>query len=285
MSRPTKQGLDYFPLDVQFDGKVELFIAETGAEGLGVLLTIWQLIYQNEGYYIKAGEDIALLVMRRTMTPPDKVNDIINVAVKREIFVKNKLEEHNILTSKAIQKRYFSAAKRKKEVSINKNYICQGVDVGVNTSCGEEDSNQQGTGSGVNVNKNYTRKSKGSTSSKQQVNKNATKESKGKESKGKESKNTPPTLSEVEDYFHSRGYTKQSAGKAFDYYSVNNWHDGKGNKVKNWKQKMIGVWFKPENKASPSLGGTCSSCSKFCKPGSPDRCHKSATRKACNEFS
>ena len=25
----------------------------------------------------------------------------------------------------------------------------------------------------------------------------------------------------------------------FDYYEVNNWIDNKGNKVKNWKQKII----------------------------------------------
>ena len=36
--------------------------------------------------------------------------------------------------------------------------------------------------------------------------------------------------------------------KAFDYYDCADWHDSKGNKVKNWKQKMQAVWFKDENK-------------------------------------
>lgn len=61
---------------------------------------------------------------------------------------------------------------------------------------------------------------------------------------------TPPTQIEVENYFTENGYTKESGLKAFNYYAANNWKDGKGNQVKNWKQKMIGVWFKEENKIS-----------------------------------
>lgn len=127
MARPTKQGIDYFPLDVQFDDKVELFIAETGAEGLGVLITIWQLIYQNEGYYIAAGDDISLLVRRRIMSEIDVINSAIESAVFRGVFDKSLYDTHKILTSVAIQKRYFIGAKQKKSVSIVENYICSGV--------------------------------------------------------------------------------------------------------------------------------------------------------------
>ena len=59
---------------------------------------------------------------------------------------------------------------------------------------------------------------------------------------------TPPSISEVKEYFKEKGYSEQSAIKAFDYYDVADWKDSKGNKVKNWKQKMQGVWFKEENK-------------------------------------
>lgn len=54
---------------------------------------------------------------------------------------------------------------------------------------------------------------------------------------------------DVIQYFVDNGYTKESAVKAFDYYDCANWRDSKGNQVKNWKQKMRGVWFKDENKA------------------------------------
>ena len=58
----------------------------------------------------------------------------------------------------------------------------------------------------------------------------------------------PPTLKDVIQYFSENGYTKESARKAYQFYSIANWHDSKGNPVKNWKQKMISVWFKEENK-------------------------------------
>jgi hypothetical protein len=55
-------------------------------------------------------------------------------------------------------------------------------------------------------------------------------------------------LPEVELYFKDNGYTRDSAVKAFHYYQENNWKDSRNNQVKNWKQKMQGVWFKDENK-------------------------------------
>lgn len=58
-----------------------------------------------------------------------------------------------------------------------------------------------------------------------------------------------PTLEQVEAYFAEKGYT--NAKKAFDYYETGNWKDSNGNQVKNWKQKMQGVWFKEENKLPP----------------------------------
>ena len=60
-------------------------------------------------------------------------------------------------------------------------------------------------------------------------------------------KSNPPTLLEVQEYFKEKGYTIESATKAFNYYDSANWIDSKGSKVKSWKQKMQGVWFKPEN--------------------------------------
>ena len=64
----------------------------------------------------------------------------------------------------------------------------------------------------------------------------------------------PPTLIEVISYFEEKGYTKTSAEKAFNYYDVANWKDSKANQVKNWKQKMQGVWFKEENLKSNTNG-------------------------------
>ena len=58
-----------------------------------------------------------------------------------------------------------------------------------------------------------------------------------------------PTLEEVKAFFTENGYTGESAIKAFTYYSEAQWRDSRGHAVKNWKQKMRGVWFRDEHKA------------------------------------
>ena len=51
-----------------------------------------------------------------------------------------------------------------------------------------------------------------------------------------------PTLEEIQEYCKERN-NDVNAKQFFDYYEVNNWIDNKGNKVKNWKQKLI-TWEK-----------------------------------------
>ena len=51
-----------------------------------------------------------------------------------------------------------------------------------------------------------------------------------------------PTLEEVQEYCKERK-NNVDPNKFYDYYEVNDWIDNKGNKVKNWKQKLI-TWEK-----------------------------------------
>ncbi len=57
-----------------------------------------------------------------------------------------------------------------------------------------------------------------------------------------------PTIEEVEAYFKAEQYPADLAVTFFKYYSAADWKDGKGTPVRNWKQKAISVWFKPEKK-------------------------------------
>ena len=78
---------------------------------------------------------------------------------------------------------------------------------------------------------------------------NAIKERKGKENKGKERiAFIPPTLEEMKKFFTENDYPEWLAEKAFKGYDVAGWKDTNGKKIINWKQKMINVWFKQENK-------------------------------------
>lgn len=61
----------------------------------------------------------------------------------------------------------------------------------------------------------------------------------------------PPLIEDVISYFLENGYSEESAKKAFNHYSLANWHDTEGKPVLSWKQKMNTVWFKEENLIKP----------------------------------
>ena len=74
------------------------------------------------------------------------------------------------------------------------------------------------------------------------------KERKGKEgNKGKKGNVfIAPQIEDVKLFFEENGYA--NGDKAWNYYNDADWKDSTGKPVKNWKQKMRGVWFKDENR-------------------------------------
>lgn len=122
MARPTKQGLDYFPLDTTMDSKMELFEAEHGLIGFAFLIKLFQKIYDN-GYFCEWAEDEQLLFSKRINVNINEVNVYINSALKRNIFNQELFEKYNILTSRGIQKRFLEACKRRKQIEFIKD-IC-----------------------------------------------------------------------------------------------------------------------------------------------------------------
>ena len=52
-----------------------------------------------------------------------------------------------------------------------------------------------------------------------------------------------PTLEDVKDYCLNVRHNNVDYQKFYDYFNEGNWIDSKGNKVKNWKQKVI-TWEK-----------------------------------------
>jgi len=123
MARPTKQGIDYFPLDCSPDAKLELFIAEAGIDSFGILIFIWSMIYRENGYWMPYSKDIVLLLRKHTLSDPEKIETAIQKSVDRNIFDKKTFEKYKILTSSGIQKRFFQIAKKKKEVIAYKDII------------------------------------------------------------------------------------------------------------------------------------------------------------------
>jgi Domain of unknown function (DUF4373) len=148
MSRPIKQGLDYFPMDVDLDNKFELIEAKHGVAGFGIIIKLFQRIYK-EGYFLKWDEETALLFSKKINVDINEVNAIIEDCFRYQLFSKTTFSRYKILTSAGIQKRFCSAIKRRNEVNFCKNFILIDVNALINVDI-----------NWINVNNKYTKESK-----------------------------------------------------------------------------------------------------------------------------
>jgi len=123
MARPNKVGLEYFSLDVSFDDEVQLIKAQYGMEGIGILITMYQTIYADKGYYREWNERNQILFSNKVSVNRNEVVTVINDCIKWDIFSKKMYETYNILTSRRIQKQYIKATYKRKEVEIVENYL------------------------------------------------------------------------------------------------------------------------------------------------------------------
>lgn len=124
MARPLKSGVDYFPMDVDEDDKIELLEAKHGLEGYAILIKLWKKIYK-EGYFISWNEDIEMLFAKRINSSIELINSVVNECLRRNLFNKELYEKYKILTSHGIQQRYFKICKdcKRKNINIINEYI------------------------------------------------------------------------------------------------------------------------------------------------------------------
>ncbi|MDO0920458.1 MULTISPECIES: Lin1244/Lin1753 domain-containing protein [unclassified Enterococcus] len=125
MVRPTKKGLDYFPLDVDFlsDLKVRRIIKACGKEAVHILVALLANIYRDEGYYVLWDDDLAFLVADEVGTKEGTVEELVRKAVQVKFFDKDIFDKYSVLTSKGIQNRYILATKERKKVELEFKYL------------------------------------------------------------------------------------------------------------------------------------------------------------------
>jgi DNA replication protein DnaD len=125
VARPTKKGLDYFPLDVDFlsDLKVRRIIKACGKEAVHILVALLANIYRDEGYYVLWDDDLAFLVADEVGTKEGTVEELVKKAVQVKFFDKDIFDKYSVLTSKGIQSRYILATKERKKVELEYKYL------------------------------------------------------------------------------------------------------------------------------------------------------------------
>jgi hypothetical protein len=121
MARPNKQGLEYYPNDVDIhdDDKIALISSKFGAIGEAVIWRLFCKIYKN-GYYYEWGEDECMLFCRWSggIFNTEQVDKIVSECISRDIFDSGIFNRFGILTSRGIQKRFIKATNERKEVEI-----------------------------------------------------------------------------------------------------------------------------------------------------------------------
>lgn len=123
--KTTKQGLDYYPIDVNFlsDYSVQVLIEECGLHSVAVLLELFSRIYRNEGYYLRVDDKLIFVVAKFLSLQREEVRTIIEKAVEGKIFDKELFDNYQILTSIPIQEQFLFATKRRKGVKVNTGYL------------------------------------------------------------------------------------------------------------------------------------------------------------------
>ncbi|HFC9341454.1 TPA: Lin1244/Lin1753 domain-containing protein, partial [Enterococcus hirae] len=120
-----KQGVDYYSLDVDFlkDIKYRKIRRSCGSQTCEILLCLLGYIYGDMGYFLRWDEDSAFLVADDVGAKEGLVEEVVSKAIQVGFFNREKYEKYQILTSNGIQKRYKLITRKRKEVSIKKEYL------------------------------------------------------------------------------------------------------------------------------------------------------------------
>jgi uncharacterized protein YdaU (DUF1376 family) len=205
---------EYFSHDysARSDERIKLLIRKHGILGYGIFWAIIEDLYQNENSLRNDYAGIAFELRVDEKMIESILNDFDLFVFENDFFyslsVERRLNERNTKSAKARESANSRWSKTKEDANA------------MRTQC---DSNA--------------------------IKEKNSKEKNNKEKEKRESVNkfTPPTLDEVILYFKQNGYSPEAGQKAFSYYDCAGWSDSQGRKIKNWKQKMHGVWFKPES--------------------------------------
>ncbi|MEK4442397.1 conserved phage C-terminal domain-containing protein [Niallia sp. FSL K6-0077] len=123
MARPTKEGLEYFPLDTDIDQdeKIIVVVAKYGMQGFGVIVRLMMEVYRN-GYFYHWTEKEQYVFSMKIVETADFVNEVVQECLKWGFFHQELYDKYGILTSKGFQKRFLLAVNRRKGVIIKPEY-------------------------------------------------------------------------------------------------------------------------------------------------------------------
>lgn len=125
MARVLKEGLDYFPFDVDFfsDKKIKRLRARFGTDGIAVYIYLLCEIYRS-GYYIDYDEDLILDISDELNISENLTTQIMNYLLSRSLLNDKLAKSVKVLTAASVQLQYQEsvrerARKRHKDIEVD----------------------------------------------------------------------------------------------------------------------------------------------------------------------
>ncbi|WP_302163384.1 DUF4373 domain-containing protein [[Ruminococcus] torques] len=114
LARPKKNGLSYFPLDVDFfeDPKIKILRARYGRDGIVFYIYLLCEIYK-QGYYIQVDDDFEYIISDDLKMDQNKAKQVLNFLLSRSLFDNTLFQSDKVLTSAGIQRRFQLAVKER----------------------------------------------------------------------------------------------------------------------------------------------------------------------------
>lgn len=236
MARPKKQGIDYFPFDVNFfsDVKIRKIARACGSQSTSILICLLCNIYKDNGYYILWDEDLPFVIADTVGVSEGAVKEVILKAVQVGFFDKDIYEKYKVLTSHGIQSRFKSAVYKREEIEYIVEYLVS--DVKNSISDGKNQVSDTGsTQSKVKVKRKKNKENSTTVEQKKPKDKDAAKAA---------------TLSRKDSFYQSlvpyvKKYPKEMIRAFFDYWSELNKSETKMRYEleKTWElPKRLAIW-------------------------------------------
>ena len=245
MARPTKTGLDYYPMDVGFlrDKKVRLLRSEFGASSVLFVLYVLGKVYEGDGYFLRWDKDELLLAADELREQPTYISEVLQGCLTRSLFDERVFQMFGVLTSAGIQRRYLRGCEKRDVITVFSEYwllnTCSKSDVPVGIRAKLALVSVTGGNNDVNSPENSDN-SPGNPQSK-------VKESRvlggaptapapthaPSEGESLGSGFVPPTVEEVAEYVRSRGSCVDPQVWV-DYYAARGWMTGRA-VMKDWR--------------------------------------------------
>lgn len=240
MARPIKTGLNYFPLDVDIfnDRKVALVSAAYGLKSEAIIIRLLTMIFRNS-YYIEWSDEDVLLFLKTLNGEIDLtyLKNVVNELIERKFFDKTIYENHKVLTSKGIQKRFVKACQigNRKVIEIERDLDLMGFN-----------TDETRVSSGINLEETPI------NSEETPINSEFSTQSKVKKSKVEEVENSKvnerPTIDQVIDFATEWNIPENTAKEFYFHYEAQGWvTSGNNPRSFQWQSKLR-QWYLNEVK-------------------------------------